>query len=214
ESTLVAFTSDHGEEFLEHGRHFHGQSVYGELLRVPLVLWWPGVLPAGRVIDETVETLDLMPSLLDLSRLPLDAQLQGRSLVPLVTAAEGEAPVAWRPRPAIAEKAATDSTTHPVYAPPPRETESFAIIAGGWKLIHNRKRSAGRPEYELYDHRDDPLNLSDLASEHPEVVEKLVRQLDAWHQQALSRRLDPDAETADSLSREELERLRSLGYIR
>ncbi|MCP4655606.1 MAG: sulfatase, partial [bacterium] len=47
ESTLVAFTSDHGEEFLEHGRHFHGQSVYGELLRVPLVLWWPGVLPAG-----------------------------------------------------------------------------------------------------------------------------------------------------------------------
>jgi arylsulfatase A-like enzyme len=45
--TVIAFASDHGEEFLEHGRPFHGFSTYGEMLNVPLVLSWPGSLPGG-----------------------------------------------------------------------------------------------------------------------------------------------------------------------
>ena len=52
--TLVAFVSDHGEEFLEHGRMFHQQSVYGELANVPLFLWWPGTVRAGVRVPETV----------------------------------------------------------------------------------------------------------------------------------------------------------------
>ena len=43
DDTLVVFTSDHGEEFLEHGRPIHGQSVYAELTDVPLVVRWPAV---------------------------------------------------------------------------------------------------------------------------------------------------------------------------
>src|SRR5207247_6130826 len=45
--TLVVFTADHGEEFLDHGRTFHGQSVYGELNNMPLILWRPGAIAAG-----------------------------------------------------------------------------------------------------------------------------------------------------------------------
>ena len=43
--TLIVFLADHGEEFLEHGRTFHNQSIYGELTNVPLFFWWPGACP-------------------------------------------------------------------------------------------------------------------------------------------------------------------------
>ena len=51
--TLIAFFADHGEEFLEHGRTFHNQSIYGELTNVPLFFWGPGGVPAGRRAAET-----------------------------------------------------------------------------------------------------------------------------------------------------------------
>ncbi|MGH9175010.1 MAG: sulfatase, partial [Vicinamibacterales bacterium] len=86
--TLVVFTADHGEEFLDHGRTFHGQSVYGELTQVPLMMRWPGVLPAGRVVDDVVQTIDIMPTLLAISGLAAPAEVQGQSLVPLIRPTE------------------------------------------------------------------------------------------------------------------------------
>ena len=58
------------------------------------------------------------------------------------------------------------------------------------------------------------LNLKDVAQENPEVVERLSQQLEQWHEQALAARLPSDDEATSSMSVEELERLRSLGYIR
>jgi arylsulfatase A-like enzyme len=205
--TVIAFASDHGEEFLEHGRPFHGFSTYGEILNVPLVLSWPGALPGGAVVKETVENLDLMPTLLDLSQLPLPKEAQGQSLLPLL-ARQDPATLGWTSRPAFAERhpapVAFEQDKHP--------TESWAIVDGDWKLIRNGIRPAERPEFELYDHRQDPINLHDVAAEHPEVVKRLAGRLDAWHQKALAARVKPDAGTAD-LSSEERERLRALGYL-
>ena len=224
--TLLAFISDHGEEFLEHGELHHGKSVYGEMTNIPLVLWGPGRVPAGAVIAETVQSIDLMPTLLELSGLPLPDGMQGQSLLPLLAAA-GEAPrsngglasevqgkassYGWRSRPAISERATPPTGPNGIRGV---DIDSFAIIADGWKLIYNPRRPPGHPEYELYDHRKDPLNLVDLAPERPEIVERLAEQLQAWHQQALAARLAPHAEPAQGLSRKQLERLRSLGYIR
>src|SRR4029453_2261175 len=87
--TLVVFTGDHGEEFLEHGRTFHGQSVYGELANVPLVFWAPGLLPEGKDAGATVERGDVMPTLLDLCGLPVPKEAQGRSLRPLLAREAG-----------------------------------------------------------------------------------------------------------------------------
>ncbi len=84
DETVIAFIADHGEEFLEHGRHFHGQNVYGEMTNVPLVLWAPGRIPAGTVVTETVQSIDLMPTLLELSGLEVPEAAQGQSLVPLL----------------------------------------------------------------------------------------------------------------------------------
>ena len=70
-----------------------------------------------------------------------------------------------------------------------------------------------RPEFELYDHQNDPLDQIDIASQHPEIVERLAQQLEGWRRWAQERVLPTDAESSQGLSAEELERLRSLGYI-
>jgi arylsulfatase A-like enzyme len=212
--TVVVFTGDHGEEFYEHGRSFHGQSVYGEQNNMPLVVWGPGVVPAGRTVEQTVQTIDLMPTLLELSGLSAPAGIQGHSLVPLLSGSgpgDGGAvrAAASGSRPAISEKAETKDPG----GPPPRETASEAVIDGGWKLIHNTKRPAGKPEFELFDHAKDPLDAHDVAAAHPEEVARLSRMLEGWRRMAAAARLKPDAEGAKNLSKEELERLKSLGYI-
>jgi hypothetical protein len=69
------------------------------------------------------------------------------------------------------------------------------------------------PEYELYDHVKDPLNLHDVAAEHPDKVKELAEQLDRWREMAQSQRLKSDTDLAAQASPEELERLRALGYL-
>lgn len=215
ERTLVVLTSDHGEEFLEHGHMFHGQSVYGELTNVPLILWRPGSVPGGLVVRETVQTVDLMPTLLEMSGLAGPEGMQGRSLVPLLAgspaAAGVQAAEAGGSRFAIAEKATIEEEG--IGGPPPHDTGSLAITQDGWKLIHNHTRRQGTPEFELYHQDADPLNLTDLAAQHPERVAEMKAVLDAWQEKALAARLVADSEAERSMSQQELERLRSLGYV-
>ena len=215
EDTLIVFLSDHGEEFHEHGRMFHGQSVYGELSRVPLFMRWPAGLPKGKVVDELVQSVDVMPTLLEASGLALPEGIQGQTLMPLYAATgngNGSNGNGWRARPAITEKARTSPAA--VGAPPPNDTESYAITDGQWKLIHNTLRPRGGPEFELYDFVEDPLDRTDVAAQHPEVVARLAKALDGWKQMAVAARLKPDAEGVKNLSPEQLQRLRSLGYIK
>jgi arylsulfatase A-like enzyme len=86
DKTLVVFASDHGDEHMEHGSVGHGHTLYDELTRVPLVMTSPGVLPAGARVETDVESVDVMPTALDLAGVkPMSAQ-QGASLSPLVFA--------------------------------------------------------------------------------------------------------------------------------
>ena len=207
EETLIVFTSDHGEEFLDHGRMFHGQTVYGELTRVPLMFRWPGTIPGGLAIDKHTQLIDIMPTLMEISGLTAVEAMQGQSLVPLV---HGDAPSVWDTRPVFSEKAATNDNM----SPPPRNTESYAVSVGPWKLIQNRIRSEGMPEFELYETESDPLDHLDVSSEHQDVVEDLAREIDRWHRISEAARLPDDSESSEGLTQDQLERLRSLGYIR
>ena len=67
--------------------------------------------------------------------------------------------------------------------------------------------------FELYDHRKDPLNLNDLAAGEPDVVERLADELAKWHETAVAAKLKSDADVAQGASAEDLEQLRSLGYL-
>jgi arylsulfatase A-like enzyme len=222
DKTLIVFTSDHGEEFLDHGRMFHGQTVYGELTGVPLAFHRPGQVPGGAVIDETVQNIDIMPTILELSHLPVPERAQGHSLLPLFAAARDRAKGAaasneirelagkygWSGYPAVSEK---KLTTHGG-GPPPRGVESYSIILDGWRLIHNRQRAEGMAEFELYDHVRDPLGTKDLSSEHPDKVRALSAKLSDWYAKTSASQL-PKTDTTKGIAKEELDRLRSLGYI-
>ncbi|MHC4752727.1 MAG: sulfatase, partial [Planctomycetota bacterium] len=168
ENTLVVFISDHGEEFLEHGKMGHGgTSVYSELTHVPLIVRWPGVVPEGAEVLETVRTIDLMPTILELCRLPVPEAVQGQSLVPLLAVVKRASDesiamsdrnaafrtVQWRNEPAVSENLVPERQKRRN----PEQRDSYAIILDGWKLIHNIQPIEGHPEYELYDHRKDPL---------------------------------------------------------
>lgn len=214
EGTLVVFLSDHGEEFHEHGRMFHGQTVYGELTQVPFMMRWPAGIPKGRVVDEVVQSIDVMPTLLDLSGIAPPEGMQGRSFASLLREGGGNEGAAggWTRRPAISEKKLTDAKLGA--APPPHDTESYAITDGEWKLVRNTVRPRGGPEFELYDFVNDPLNKTDVAGQHPDVVARLAKALDGWKQMAEAGRLKPEAEANKSLTPEQLQRLRSLGYVR
>ena len=83
DDTLVAVTADHGEEFFEHGRNGHQQTLYDEVVRVPLVLHWPGRLAGGRVVRDQVRLVDLMPTFLAAAGAAPPYELQGRDVLPL-----------------------------------------------------------------------------------------------------------------------------------
>jgi iduronate 2-sulfatase len=153
-----------------------------------------------------VQTIDLAPTLLELAGLPVPEAVQGRSFAAFLRGGPGA--TAPEPRPAFTEKAIIAGAGG---ALPGRNFASYAVVDDGWKLIWNQQPPSGLPEYELFDHGADPLNLKDVAAEHPERVSELRGLIDEWLEAAKAARLDP-ASTA-GMSAEELERLRALGYV-
>jgi choline-sulfatase len=85
EQTLVIFMSDHGEMLGDHGIYLKGPYFYEGAIRVPLIMRWPGTIPAGQRSTALVELVDLAPTLLDAARLPAYDGMQGRSLWSLIT---------------------------------------------------------------------------------------------------------------------------------
>jgi arylsulfatase A-like enzyme len=187
--TFVVLTSDHGEEFGEHGRFLHGHSLHDELLHVPLIIRGPGI-PSGVRVPERVGLVDLVPTLQALLGVPPFAVSDGRDLAPL-----------WRgtgdaaPRPVFAETdrhtRLRDSTPHLV-----------SVTLGSHKLI----RDLTHDRSTLYDLDADPGELDDRAAAEPATVARLQHWIDGY----LVLRLGgaPDRTLTD----DQLEQLRALGY--
>ncbi|MEW6756093.1 MAG: sulfatase, partial [Candidatus Latescibacterota bacterium] len=170
-NTLVLISADHGEGLLEHGLIGHvstfkeGQ-LYDELTRIPLIIWYPQVFPGPRVIDEPVQCIDVMPTILDLVHLPVPAGAQGRSLVPLIGGQE------WTPRPLFFE-----TTAAGFMADEAEYAQRFrAVRTARWKLVHAGPEDAWR----LYDLVADPGEQRDVARRHPEVADSLRQLLNEW----------------------------------
>lgn len=187
DDTLIVLTSDHGEEFYEHGSIGHGQSLHAELIDVPLLFKPPAAwkATAGRTVDVVAELRSITPTLLQAAGAPRLEGVEARSLVPWIVGP----PPAEPPSPfAVAE-----SRDHVVV-----RTET-------WKLIARRD---GR-DLELYDLTADPGETADLTREKRRELERLRRFLESWEQN-----LRPAAETAsEELDPETVEGLKALGYI-
>jgi arylsulfatase A-like enzyme len=189
EHTLVVFTSDHGEEFFDHGGFEHGHSLFNELVRAPLILWGPGIQP-GR-FNQPASLIDLYPTVLDALGLPVQDGLPGRSLWPLVTGSSTDSSDLER-RTLISER--------PLYGPS-RES----AIAWPYKLV----REPGRDLTYLFNLEDDPAESQNIARLRTDIALRLGQQLLAYHQHAEA----VAADDAVELDEKTLENLRSLGYI-
>lgn len=151
ESTLIVFTSDHGEMLGDHRLMLKGPMMYEGAVHVPLILTWPGRLPKGERRGGFVSLVDLCATVLDAARLPDLPASQGMSLLPV---ARGEAPARdW----ALCEYR---DSGHP-YDPPVHVT---MLRRGQHKLVvHHGPPATARPRSgELYDLAVDSQELTNL----------------------------------------------------
>lgn len=79
DDTLIVFTSDHGQEFLEHGSRGHRVTLYDEVIKVPLIFRLPGIIQGDRRIPEQIRHIDIMPTILDFLALPVPGEVMGES---------------------------------------------------------------------------------------------------------------------------------------
>jgi arylsulfatase A-like enzyme len=82
DKTVVAVTSDHGTEFFEHGNKSHRQTLFDEVIRIPLVIRYPASLPRGVRVNTQTHLIDVAPTLVELAGLPPMSGIMGRSLMP------------------------------------------------------------------------------------------------------------------------------------
>jgi arylsulfatase A-like enzyme len=162
---ITVLTSDHGDLGGAHGLPFKGPAMYDELVRVPLVIAWPGGIPAGRS-DALVSLIDLLPTLCDLAGVPAPAGVDGLSLRPLLEPrASGRR--AWRRDMIVGEYYGKQAWRVPIRM----------VRTARWKYV----RYLGYGE-ELYDLTADPGELRNLAREPRAASERtrLARELDEW----------------------------------
>ncbi len=198
-NTLVVLTSDHGESLGDHNYFFeHGRFPYDDCVHVPLIVRAPGEPRPGEAVRSPVQSIDIVPTILDLAGLPADPRAEGKSLRLLL---RGE-----HPRGDLWDYAFTESGFALDY--------QRSITGERYKLIYvpdagNRRIMTGR-ELELYDLEADPRETKNLIDERPEVAALLRRQLWRWMANG-GPAAPPPAEVRVEGQAEE--QLRSLGYI-
>ncbi len=90
DNTFIFVVADHGEALGEHGDWGHGNKTEQGVVHVPMIAYFPGVLPQGKSIAQDVSLVDLMPTVLDYTGVQLGLQISGKSLRPLIEAEGGE----------------------------------------------------------------------------------------------------------------------------
>ena len=194
--TLVVVTADHGEGLGQHGVMGHAVNIYEEAVQVPLVLRWPGRLPAGRVVDEPVESVDVLPTVLELLGLPHDGAGRGRSLAGALLRGESLDPA----HPVFTHRRPYDESA--VEGGKRVHGALFGVREGGYKWIEGTSDDTR----ELYDLASDPHESVNLAAREPDRAASMSKEVAAFrtaHEHAAADR---------AVAPEDKERLRALGY--
>ncbi|HWI57052.1 MAG TPA: sulfatase-like hydrolase/transferase, partial [Bacillota bacterium] len=169
ERTIIVYQSDNGHS-VEARAHYGGGSsgpyrgakfsLFEGGIRLPAIISWPGHLPEGQVRGQVAHGCDWLPTLAELCSVPLPkAELNGRSLVPVLRSADAPSPhdvLHWR------------------------LGDQWAVRQGPWKLLHNpndqadaHKLAPGDKEWFLVNVEADPGEQTNLAARHPEMLERL-----------------------------------------
>jgi arylsulfatase A-like enzyme/Tfp pilus assembly protein PilF len=190
-NTIVVVMGDHGESLGEHGESTHGFFVYQSTMHVPLLIRAPFDTMAGRRVADTVRSIDILPTTLELLGVRIADKLEGTSIVPLMTGAKKELGL-----PAYSEA---------IY---PRFhfgwSDLRAITAGRYKYV-----AAPRPE--LYDLQQDPGESRNIYPERQALGDRLNQELTALEARMSASGSAP--KTAVEVDPEARERLAALGYV-
>ncbi len=145
ENTIVVYTSDQGFYLGEHG-WFDKRWIYEESLRTPLLVRWPGVTKPGSVNGDIVSNLDFAETFLDIAGVEVPADMQGRSLRPVLA---GKTPADWR----------KSFYYHYYEFPGPHSVaKHYGVTNGKHKLIHFYELG----EWELFDLTKDPQEMNSV----------------------------------------------------
>lgn len=191
--TAVIFTSDHGEEFWEHGHFAHGHALFEESLRVPLIVRLPEVglpdMPRDRTLDPRVraEGVDLFPTILELAGVDVPAGTQGVSLFAPASEADDLAYASLR----------IDGRSLRTLVRPP------------WKLVQDAKR--GREA--LFHLEWDPGETRNLRARFPGVAAQLRQEMGAIARRSAEHRIDAPQRSDADLPAHQRALLEELGYI-
>jgi arylsulfatase A-like enzyme/cytochrome c-type biogenesis protein CcmH/NrfG len=197
DGTIMAVMADHGESLGAHGEDTHGVFLYDETIRVPLLIKMPHANAGGERIDNRVELIDILPTLLQATSIEIPKEIQGKSLLGLMERANaGGNPAvdAWHDRPAYAQS-------------------EYPHNNFGWSALRSLRSEKylyiQAPQRELYDETADPGAEHNLAASSKAVADTLAGQLQALRQETVSTReaptvtLDPEAQA----------KLGALGYM-
>lgn len=170
ENTLVVCSSDQGFYLGEHG-WFDKRWIFEESLRTPLLVRWPGKVQPGSVNRDIVSLIDFAETFLDVAGLPIPADMQGRSFVPLL---KGRTPDDWR----------KSLYYHYYEYPAPHHVRPhYGVITDRYKLIHYYKPDVD--DWELLDRQRDPLEVKNFIDdpEYAETVKELKAELERLREQ-------------------------------
>jgi arylsulfatase A-like enzyme len=163
EDTIVVINGDHGETLYDHDCYFDHHGMYEPTLVVPLIIRYPGKMPAGVRVKGYNQHKDLVPTLLELANIQRDdLRFDGRSLLPMVRG----------------EVASHESEFY--------ITECTWMRKHGWRTPNWKLIVALEPDFhfkppvELYNLFEDPTESVNLAETHPEIVAELTRRMHAW----------------------------------
>jgi len=158
-NTLVIFTNDNGGEWLSRNAPLSNRksTLWEGGIRVPLIIRWPGHLPANKTSAQVAITMDLTASILGAtgSAVPANYKLDGLNLLPTLTR--------WSP-----------TVERQLFWRTKRPHEQRAVRSGAWKLLQDGNN------FYLFDVAKDPGERNDLTASHPDLVRKLNAALDQW----------------------------------
>lgn len=171
EKTIVVLTADHGESFGEHNYYFeHTSYLYNTNLKIPLIFKNPKLIPKNKIIDSQVQNVDIMPTLLDILKIPLIDKIDGVSLLPLIQGKKED----------VREYVFVESGENALEQ---NKREYFqgikgkwrAIIKNGWKLIYipHPKNDI----FELYDLENDPNETNNIVDKESAIAVELKGKL-------------------------------------
>lgn len=220
--TLIVITSDHGEAFYEHGLTGHGDVLYDEVLRVPLIFHLDGIVPRNKAIDNQVRVIDIMPTILDILSIPPPKFIEGTSLVPFFKKNARTNLIAFTEatnfphdnRITIIDYRSLRMLEYKYIYYPEIEENLMSYLKSKEKETGYTIDMYNQEEGELYNLIEDPGELTNIIKLKSSIASDLRKEIESFMEKSSEKDFTKDEKHEKvKIDKVTLERLKSLGYI-